>query len=112
MTTSILSWAYIILSQIRQGSSSDDKTSATGLQLNKGGTQPPWVDRNDKTKPFHAKGLTPMERFGAERFGDGSWHNVNTKELMVFGHSTVICMLEEQRSSWRKKGRKSIQGTM
>lgn len=34
------------------------------------------VDRNDKTKTSHAKGLTPMERFETERSGDVPWHNV------------------------------------
>ncbi|KAK3345713.1 hypothetical protein B0H65DRAFT_467441 [Neurospora tetraspora] len=90
-----------ILSQIRKGSSSVDKISATGSSGNTikrderrkkaiygltrkwnypgssttAGRNHDEVDRSDKTKTSHAKGMTPIERFQAERFGDGPWNN-------------------------------------
>ncbi|KAJ4418203.1 hypothetical protein N0V85_001535 [Neurospora sp. IMI 360204] len=64
-----------ILSQTPQGSTSVDKTSATDSSTTTGRNYHE-IDRSEQTETSHAQGMTPMERFQAEGFGDGPWHNV------------------------------------
>ncbi|KAK1775292.1 hypothetical protein QBC45DRAFT_422583 [Copromyces sp. CBS 386.78] len=64
-----------ILSHTTKGSSSADKVPATGSSTISG-CKYPKVDRTYSMKTSNAKGTTPMERFEAENFGDGPWHDV------------------------------------